>query len=62
MCGKQCGNSMPETGKQAQATECLADIRKLGGASSGIVVFDSEQRGATTAHAERIMTLYLLGI
>ncbi len=45
------GNSMPESGKQAQAIECLADIRKLGGASSGIVVFDSEQRGTTTAHA-----------
>ena len=37
------GNSMPEMGKQAQAIECLADIRKLGGASSRIPVFDSEQ-------------------
>jgi hypothetical protein len=36
---------MPESGKVGQAIECLADIRKRGGTSSGIVVFDSEQRG-----------------
>ena len=42
---------MPEMGNQAQAVECLADIRKRGGASSGIMVFDSEQRDTTTAHA-----------
>jgi hypothetical protein len=45
MCGNDDrGNSMPESGKLSQAIECLADIRKLGGSSSGIVVFDSEQR------------------
>jgi len=37
------GNSMPERGKRAQAVECLIDIRDRGGASSGIVVFDSGQ-------------------
>ena len=36
---------MPESGKAAQAVECLADIRKRGGASSAILVFDSEQPG-----------------
>ena len=44
---------MPEIGKPSQAVECLADIRKCVAASSGIVVFDSEQPGATTAHAVR---------
>jgi len=44
---------MPESGRVVQAVECLADIRKFGGASSGIMVFDSEQPGATTAHAAR---------
>jgi hypothetical protein len=34
---------MPESGKPAQAIECLADIRKFGGASSATLVFDSEQ-------------------
>jgi hypothetical protein len=34
---------MPESGKPAQAIECLADIRKFGGASSAILVFDSGQ-------------------
>ena len=48
---------MPERRKGAQAVECLADIRKRGGASSGILVFESEQRDATTAHAARVMTL-----
>ena len=42
---------MPERRKRAQAIECLADIRKRGGTSSGIMVFDSEQRDTTTAHA-----------
>jgi len=42
---------MPESGVSAQAVECLADIRSGSGASSGIVVFDFEQQGATTAHA-----------
>jgi hypothetical protein len=40
---KDSGNSMPERGKRAQAVECLADIRKFGGVSSGMVVFDSGQ-------------------
>jgi len=44
---------MPESGKPSQAVECLVDIRRRGGTSSGIVVFDSEQRGTTTAHAAR---------
>jgi hypothetical protein len=53
MCGNNdIGNSMPESGKTRQAVECLADIRRQNGASSKIVVFDSGQRGATTAHAE----------
>ena len=38
------GNSMPEPGKAGQAIECLADIRLRGGTSSGILVFESEQR------------------
>ena len=54
MCGNNGnGNSMPEIGESSQAVECLADIRRRDGASSGIVVFDSEQRSTTTAHAER---------
>ena len=45
MCGNNdSGNSMPESGKAAQAVECLADIRKRSGTSSGILVFKSEQR------------------
>lgn len=45
MCGnKDSGNSMPESAKAVQAVECLADIRERGGTSSGIVVFDFEQR------------------
>ena len=54
MCGNDdSGNSMPETGKIGQAIERLADIRRFGGASSEIMVFESEQRSTTTAHAER---------
>ena len=49
---------MPESGKPSQAVECLADIRKRGGASSVFLVFDSEQLGATTAHG-RAMTLLI---
>jgi hypothetical protein len=45
---------MPESREPAQALECLADIRKFGGASSGILVFDSGQLGATTAQAARM--------
>jgi len=52
MCGSNdSGNSMPESDDPSQTVECLADIRKRGGTSSGIMVFDSEQRGTTTAHA-----------
>lgn len=40
---------MPESGKAAQAIECLADIRKDAIASSAIMVFDFEQLGTTTA-------------
>jgi hypothetical protein len=36
---------MPETGKIGQAIERLADIRRFGGASSEIMVFESEQLG-----------------
>jgi len=39
---------MPEWDKTAQAVECLADIRWLGGASSAIVVFDFEQLNGET--------------
>jgi hypothetical protein len=54
MCGnKDSGNSMPESAKAVQAVECLVDIRERGGRSSGIVVFDFEQRGTTTAHEVR---------
>lgn len=52
MCGNDdSGNSMPEIGKSPQAVECLADIRRQSGASSGIVVFDSGQLGAGSEHA-----------
>jgi hypothetical protein len=45
MCGSNDnGNSMPESGKPAQAVECLADIRWRSSASSVVLVFDSEQR------------------
>lgn len=51
MCGNNdIGNSMPESGKAAQAVERLADIRRRNGVSSKIVVFDFGQPGATTAH------------
>jgi hypothetical protein len=40
-----------------QAVECLADIRKDGGVSSVVLLFDSEQRGTTTAHAARMTLL-----
>jgi hypothetical protein len=49
---------MPESGKPAQAIECLADIRKFGGASSATLVFDSEHLGTTTAHAEHDSLLH----
>ena len=42
---------MPEMGNQAQAVECLADIRRRRGRGSVFLVFDSEQRDTTTAHA-----------
>ena len=52
MCGSNdSGNSMPESGKPSQAIECLADIRRLRGRGSVFLVFDSEQRDTTTAHA-----------
>jgi len=51
---------MPESAKAVQAVECLADIRERGGTSSGIVVFDSEQRGTTAAHAARITSALIL--
>jgi hypothetical protein len=44
MCGNNdSGNSMPESRKAVQAVECLADIRRRGGASSVALVFDSGQ-------------------
>ena len=44
MCGSNdSGNSMPESRKAVQAVECLVDIRRRGGASSGFLVFDSGQ-------------------
>ena len=52
MCGNNdSGNSMPEIGKDPQAVECLADIRRRSGASSEILVFDFEQLGAGSEHA-----------
>ena len=49
MCGNNdSGNSMPESGKTAKAIECLANIRGRSGASSEIVVFDSEHLNAET--------------
>jgi len=48
---RDSGNSMPEIGESLQAVECLVDIRRRSGTSSEIVVFDSGQPGATTAHA-----------
>jgi hypothetical protein len=54
MCGNNnSGNSMPESGKLSQAIECLIDIRKFGGASSGIVVFGSEQQDGGNEQEKR---------